>query len=87
MGRTKGLYQAECEVGSFVRIADREDLERFLSNWKLHHPLDPSQLDYAGIRANVNRVSFYHGGDELYELRDIPGIWHELLLTSDEYIN
>jgi hypothetical protein len=22
-------------------------------------------------------VGFYHGGDELYELASVPGIWHE----------
>ena len=25
-------------------------------------------------------VSFYFGGDELYRLKDIPGIWHEVCL-------
>lgn len=83
MGRTKGIYQADFEVGSFVRISDRKNLERFLTDWKLHHPLDPAQLNFAGQRARVNDVSFYHGGDELYDLQNIPGIWHESCLTSD----
>lgn len=26
-------------------------------------------------------VTFYHGGDELYELKGVPGLWHEACLT------
>jgi hypothetical protein len=39
-------------------------------------------LRYAGRTARVRSVSFYHGGDELYELEDIPGIWHEENLSA-----
>jgi hypothetical protein len=27
-------------------------------------------------------VSFYHGGDVLYELQTAPGTWHEQLLEE-----
>jgi hypothetical protein len=49
-----------------------------------HHKLEPTQLAYAGKLAEVKGVSFYDGGDVLYELRDIPGIWHEQCLASPE---
>jgi hypothetical protein len=83
MGRTRGPYREEFPVGSVVRVAGRAALESFLDGWKFHHPLDPSQLQFAGRRAEVERVSFYHGGDELYELKGIPGIWHEPCLEAD----
>jgi hypothetical protein len=28
----------------------------------------------------VKEVSFYHGGDQLYILENLPGIWHEQCL-------
>jgi len=65
-----------------VRIAGRADLENFLQTWKLHHPLEPGQLEYAGQVAEVQSVSFYHGGDELYQLQGVPGIWHEQCLDT-----
>lgn len=83
MGKTKGSYQEEFPVGSVVRVADRPILDRFMAEWKLHNRLDPSQLEFAGRRTKVERVSFYHGGDELYELKGIPGIWHESCLEAD----
>ena len=83
MGRTKGSYREEFPAGSVVRVANRPTLEKFMAEWKLHHPLDPSQLEFAGRQAEVERVSFYHGGDELYELRGIPGTWHESCLETD----
>jgi len=30
----------------------------------------------------VKDVSFFHGGDEIYTLEDIPGVWHEECLTA-----
>jgi hypothetical protein len=82
MGRTKGLYEVEYPVGSIVRIADRETLERFLLEWSQHNKLDPSQLSYAGIEGKVSSVAFYHGGDELYKIDNVPGVWHEQCLES-----
>jgi len=76
------LYSPDFAVGSSVRIAEEDDLMQFLREWKYHHPLQPNQLKYAGHAAKVAQVSFYHGGDVLYELSDIPGIWHESCLRS-----
>ena len=77
MGKTRGPYEAEYPVGTKVRIASREALERFAREWKWHHPLEPNQLSYADRVAKVKDVSFYHGGDELYHLEGISGTWHE----------
>jgi hypothetical protein len=82
MGKTKGPYKEEFPKGSIVRIADRLFLERFITTWEYHNKLDPAQLDYAGQNAEVESVGFYHGGDELYGLKGIPGIWHEQCLES-----
>ena len=84
MGKTRGLYEPEYPQGSFVRTADRATLERFLADWHLHNRLQPEQLSFADRRARVNGVSFYHGGDELYTLDGIPGLWHEQCLCPDE---
>ena len=39
-------------------------------------------MPYAGTVARVATVGFYHGGDVLYTLENIPGIWHEVCLDS-----
>jgi hypothetical protein len=65
-----------------VRIANRATLDEFFRSYKLHHPLQVVQLEYAGQIAKVIRASMYHGGDQLYELKGIPGIWHENLLET-----
>jgi hypothetical protein len=31
----------------------------------------------------VAAIGYYHGGDVLYTLNDIPGIWHEQCLRGD----
>jgi hypothetical protein len=77
MGKTKGPYKAEFPEGSTVIIADRAFLEDFRRTWKLHHRLEPAQLDSAGKITTVKLIGFYHGGDELYQLEDVPGTWHE----------
>jgi hypothetical protein len=82
MGKTKGPYKAEFPKGSKVKIADRACLEDFRKSWNFHHKLEPTQLDYANQIAKVKSVGFYHGGDELYELKGVPGIWHEQCLTA-----
>ncbi len=84
MGKTRGAYTAEYPVGSRVRIASREELATFMREWHYHNPLQPDQLQYAGRVTTVRRVGFYHGGDELYLLTDIPGTWHEENLASAE---
>ena len=52
-------------------------LEEFQHKWKFHHALQSAQLRHAGEVGIVASVGFYHGGDVLYELQGIPGIWHE----------
>jgi hypothetical protein len=81
MGKTKGPYNEEFPVGGCIRIADLSVLLDFKSNWKWHHPLVEDQLCYAGTRTVVRAVSFYHGGDELYQLENVPGTWHEACLS------
>jgi hypothetical protein len=75
-----GVYKATFPQGSRVRIADRTFLDNFLVTWKYHHKLQPAQLEYADREAIVKGVAFYHGGDPLYSLSDIPGMWHEACL-------
>ena len=82
MGRTKGPYNAEFPQSSQVQIANRAELEAFQRTWQHHHKLSDQQLDYAGALTRVVSVAFYHGADELYELEDVPGIWHEACLTA-----
>ena len=84
MGSRKGPYNADFPQGSEVRVASRADLERFLVEWRLHNPLTPDQLAFAGRTARVMRVGYYHGGDELYWLDGIPGVWHLQCLRSVE---
>ena len=77
MGKTHGPYKPEYPAGTQVQIVAREALEAFAREWKWHHPLEPHQLSFAGQIARVNDVTFYHGGDELYQLEGVPGLWHE----------
>ena len=70
-------YDAEFPVGTRVRIRCLEALERFKREWKYHHPLSDEQLVYAGTLSQVKDVGYYHGGDALYTLTHVPGIWHE----------
>ncbi len=82
MGKTKGLNNVEFAVGSEVRIADRPFLESFLEAGQYHNELEPEQLDFAGHVAKVKEVTFFHGGDEIYALEGIPGVWHEECLSA-----
>jgi hypothetical protein len=81
MGRTKGAYNPEFPHGTLVRVAGRRQLEEFARTWCLHNPLTEHQLGYADVASMVVHVSFYHGGDELYELEGVPGVWHEACLV------
>jgi hypothetical protein len=69
-------YEAIYAKGSEVRVADRALLEEFARTWRWHHPLYSEQLAFAGRAATVEWVGSYHGGDQLYQLNGIPGIWH-----------
>lgn len=70
-------YEAQFPIGTQVRIASRPILECFSKEWKYHDPLSPAQLGFAGMVAVVKHVAFYHGGDPLYQLEEVPGAWHE----------
>lgn len=76
------IYHETFPKGSKVKIKNRSFLENFLKSWKLHNKLNPEQLDYAEQVAEVESVGFYHGGDELYKLKDIPGIWHKQCIEA-----
>ena len=78
----KNIYTEAFPKGSKVKIASHPFLENFLNTWKLHNKLKPEQLDYAEQIAEVESVGFYHGGDQLYKLKNIPGIWHEQCLEA-----
>jgi len=52
-------------------------LQAFQRTWTYHHKLNSEQLSYADTIAEVEEVGFYHGGDVLYKLRSVPGIWLE----------
>jgi hypothetical protein len=73
-------YQEQFPVGTTVRIAERADLERFRREWQFHHKLEVGQISYARRTARVRDVGFYQGGDVLYHLDGVPGIWHEAWL-------
>jgi hypothetical protein len=84
VGKIKGPYNAEFPTGTHVRVVERDVLEEFRKTWRYHHPLSEEQLDYGGHSARVKEVGYYHGGDELYTLDRIPGIWHECCLLSED---
>ena len=80
MGRRKGPYNADFPPGTRVRVVSREELARFMANWMYHDTLEFEQLSFAGQLATVKSVGYYHGGDELYWLNEVPGTWHEVCL-------
>ena len=65
-----------------MRVIPKLELEAFARDWNYHHKLRPEQMEYAGTTAIVEEVSFYHGGDQLYVLAGVPGIWNEPCLRS-----
>ena len=77
-------YKEAFPVGTAVRIADTVFLTDFAATWKYHHKLQPEQLPYAGRAAKVEAVAFYHGGDPIYKLASIPGLWLEQCLRPHE---
>ncbi len=80
MGRRNGPYNADFPAGTRVRVVSPEALASFMASWMYHHPLEPEQLPFAGRIATVKSVGYYHGGDELYWLEELPGTWHEVCL-------
>jgi hypothetical protein len=73
-------YSEAFPVGTQVRVRDLAELERFRAGWRYHHPLSDVHLEYAGAVARVTSIGFFHGGDPLYELEGVPGMWHETCL-------
>jgi hypothetical protein len=83
MGQTRGPYQADFPEGTRVRVAGRDVLESLMRPaWAFHHPVTPRMLECADRTAIVREVGYYHGGDELYELIGVPGLWHERCLAA-----
>lgn len=70
-------YQARYPEGCAVRILRRDQLLEFQSRWKYHHNVRDDQLEHGGRIVKVRGISFYHGGDTLYQLDGVPGYWHE----------
>jgi hypothetical protein len=80
MSATKGAYNSKFPAGTLVRMASQPRLDEFMGTWRFHHPLTEDQLGYAGVQGKVVDVGFYHGGDELYHVEGVPGLWHEACL-------
>ena len=76
------LYKEDFPKGAKVQIKSRGFLDSFRDTWRYHTPLQPEQVEFADRVAEVESVGFYHGGDVLYQLRSVPGIWHEQCLSS-----
>jgi len=83
MGKKRGPYNADFPVGTEVRIASRAFMEEFKKTWRYHHPLTLEQLPFAGATAEVERLGYFHGGDELYWLKGVIGVWHEQCSSAD----
>jgi hypothetical protein len=77
-------YSPRFAKGVKVRIASDDALNELLKTWRFHHRLQNDQLTYHDAEAFVEEVYSYHGGDILYVLRDIPGIWHEVCLNESQ---
>ncbi len=73
-------YKEAFPVGTEIRVADRAFLDDFMETWQYHHKLRPEQLTYADQKTTVHEVGFYHGGDPVYKLVGIPGLWLEQCL-------
>ena len=71
-------------VGTRVQVVPRSRLQDFHNTWRYHHPLQTEQLSFAGHQATVSEVAFYHGGDVLYTLSGIPGLWHECCIHAPD---
>jgi hypothetical protein len=49
----------------------------------LFFPSPGEQLQYAGEKAIVIEISFYHSRDAIYRLENMPGLWNEACLSLD----
>ena len=82
MGTLEGPHNPEFPNGTKVRIASRTVLEEFVRTWEYHNPLRKEQLEFHDVEAVVEDVGVYHGGDELYKLKGLKGVWHEQCLKE-----
>jgi len=73
-------YKEAFPVGSTVCVANRAFLEEFRRTWQYHNKLQPEQFDFADHVTTVEEVGFYHGGDPVYKLKGVPGLWLEQCL-------
>jgi len=77
-------YEPAFKVNDRVRIVNLIALESFRRTWKHHDPLQSEQLNHADEEATISRVGIYHGGDIIYQLAEVPGVWHEDCLSRVE---
>jgi hypothetical protein len=73
VGASKGPYNPEFPKGTKVKILSRGALEAFARTWTRFHE---DQLNFHDVEAVVEVVGSYHGGDLLYKLSHVLGIWH-----------
>lgn len=78
------MYKERFPKGARVRVAALAHLEAFRKDWAYHHKLQPEQLQFASCTATIKSVGFYHGGDVIYQLEQLPGTWHESCLEPME---
>jgi hypothetical protein len=74
-------YNALLAREADVRIADEGLLRQFMRpQYAYHHPVQVGMIEHAGEVAKIAEVAYYHGGDPLYTLYLVPGLWHEACL-------
>jgi hypothetical protein len=83
MGTAIGPYCPDFPEGSHVRIVDRASLGEFRNERAFHTPA-PRATRIWRTERRLGAVFFYHGGDELYELAGVPGVWHETCLAQHD---
>ena len=83
MGKTKGVNQAEFEVGSEVRIADRAFVEEFPPRpGNITMSSSPSRLEFAGRTAKVKAVEFSRRRRGFTPWKASRSVWHEECLAA-----
>jgi hypothetical protein len=75
-------YDPQFRVGARVRTISADELRAFQTGWQLHHPLTAEQMAFGDVESVVAEIGYYHGGDVLYHLKDVPGVWHEQCLVG-----
>jgi hypothetical protein len=76
-------YNARFARGTRVRVKARPAPDEFAKGWNWHHPLEHGQFAAAGKEFEIQSAVYYHGGDVLYVLSGVAGIWHEACLESE----